>query len=79
MLFNIAKDMAHKMPLIKMVFMDSDPRPHLDELLVAVLYKAWDAICVPEKQNMIELVAKEFESFLVNETAKIYDSFSMLA
>lgn len=69
----------HKVPLTKLVFMDSDQRPYLDELLIAVLYKALDAICVPERGNVIKLVKIYFESFLVNEIAKIYDNYSMLA
>lgn len=45
-LFDIAKGMARKVLLIKLVLMDLDLDPYLAVLLVAVLYKARDAIRV---------------------------------
>lgn len=42
MIFDIAKGMVCKMPLIKLVLMDSDLCPYLAEFLVIVLYKVGD-------------------------------------
>lgn len=58
MLFDIAKGMVHKVPLTKVVLMDSDLHLYLAALLVAVLYKAGNAICIPKKGNIIALTKK---------------------
>lgn len=78
MLFNIVKDMAHKILLTKLVLIDSDLKPYLAALLVVVLYKVYDMICIPKKGNMIKLIEKEFENFLGNEETKIYNYYSTL-
>lgn len=44
MLFNIEKYMAHNVPLIKFILMDSELHSYLVALLVAVLYIVGDAI-----------------------------------
>lgn len=51
MLFNIAKSMARGVPLTKFVLLDSDP--YFTALLVATLYKAGNAIRVPQKGNVV--------------------------
>lgn len=52
--------MAHKVALTKFVPMDLDLRPYLAALLVAVLYKAGNAIWVPKEGNIIILTKEEF-------------------
>lgn len=77
--FDVMKGMAHKVPLTKLVLIDSDLHPYLAALLVAALYEARDAIIVPSKRNVILFTKKRFENFLANEEAKIYKNYGTVA
>lgn len=78
MLFDVAKDMSHKMSLNKLGLMDTDLRPYLDVLLVVALSKARNAIRWPKKRNVTALMEEELENFPANEGAKIYDYYGIL-
>lgn len=69
MIFDIKKGIACKVPLSKLVLMNSDLHPYFSVLLVADLCKVGDAIRVLKKGNVIELTEVEFESFLENKGA----------
>lgn len=79
MLFEVVKGMTHKIPLTKLVLIDSDLHLCLDALLVVVFYKAGDMIWVPKKGNAIALIEKEFEKFLENEGVKIYNGYGLFS
>lgn len=78
MLLDVAKGMSCKVLLTKLVLMDSDLRPYLAVLLLAMLHKSGDVICIPMKSNIIELIKKDFNNFLANKGAKIYNNNSIL-
>lgn len=78
MLFNIAKGIAHKVPLTNLVLVDSNLCPYLAVLLVAVRYKVGNGIQVPKKRNMI-MLTEDFEKFLANEEAKFNNNYDTLA
>ena len=47
LLFNVAKGLARRVPLTKLVALDGDIRPYLASLMVAALHRAGDKLVVP--------------------------------
>ncbi len=48
MLNDIARGLAHRVPLTKLVQLDGDVRPYLAALMIAALNKAGDELVVPD-------------------------------
>ena len=48
MLQDIAKGLARRIPLTKLVELDADIRPYLASLMVAAMHKAGDTLVVPD-------------------------------
>ena len=48
LLFDIARGLAHRVPLTKLVELDGDVRPYLAALMVAALVRAHETLTIPD-------------------------------
>lgn len=58
MMFDVARGLARRVPLTKLVALDGDVRPYLAALMVAALHRAKDKLVVPHDLE-IEKVTRE--------------------
>ena len=58
MMFDIARGLARRVPLTKLVALDGDIRPYLASLMVAALHRAGDKLVVPQEME-IKKVTRE--------------------
>ena len=55
MLFNVARVLARRVPLTKLVALDGDVRPYLASLMVSALHQAGDKLTIPKGMHLVEL------------------------
>ena len=79
MLNDIARGLARRVPLTKLVQLDGDVRPYLASLMIAALHKAGNTLVIPDKMTIKRLTEEEFESLLKEETGKTYDNYGTIA
>ena len=70
MLNDIARGLARRVPLTKLVQLDGDVRPYLASLMIAALHKAGDTLVIPDSMTIKKLTEKEFENLLKAEAGK---------
>ena len=58
LLFDVARGLARRVPLTKLVALDGDVRPYLASLMVAALHRAKDKLVVPNDLD-IQRVTRE--------------------
>jgi hypothetical protein len=78
MLNDIARGLARRVPLTKLVELDGDVRPYLAALMIAALHKAGDALVVPDQMTIRKVTEQEFENLLVSEAGKAYDNYGII-
>ena len=64
MLQDVAKGLARRIPLTKLVELDADVRPYLASLMVAAMHKAGDALVVPDELRIKPITVQNFEALL---------------
>jgi hypothetical protein len=64
MLQDIARGLAHRVPLTKMVTIYADVRPYLASLLVAAMYRAGDELVIPADLKLKQITEDTFEEML---------------
>lgn len=79
MLQDIAKGMARRVPLTKLVSLDGDVRPYLASLLVSAMHRAGDQLVVPNDLKIKTLTTDEFENLLRMQAGQNYDNYGMIA
>ena len=79
MLNDIARGLARRVPLTKLVQLDGDVRPYLASLMIAALHKAGDTLVIPDKMTIKRLTEEEFENLLKEEAGKTYDNYGTIA
>lgn len=57
-LFDVARGLARRVPLTKLVALDGDVRPYLASLMVAALHKAKDKLVVPDDLELETVTRK---------------------
>lgn len=78
-IFDVAKGISWKVPLIKYVLMHSNLCPYLATLIVAALYITGDATKALKRRKVIKIVEKDFDKFLTNKRVTIYSIIRILA
>ena len=78
LLFNMARTLAKKMPLMKLVELDQDVRPYLAALMVAAMAKAGQVLHVPRRLSVREVPDQEFDELLRTMAGQQYHSYSMV-
>lgn len=64
MLQDIARGLARRVPLTKLVTLDGDVRPYLASLLVSAMHRAGDELVIPGDMRVRQLTTEEFENML---------------
>ena len=79
MLNDIARGLARRVPLTKLVQLDGDVRPYLAALMIAALHKAGETLVIPDKMAIKRLTEEEFDNLLKTEAGKTYDNYGTIA
>ena len=64
MLQDIARGLARRVPLTKLVTINADVRPYLASLLVAAMHQAGDELVIPADLKFRQITADAFEEML---------------
>ena len=74
LLFDVARGLARRVPLTKLVELDGDVRPYLAALMVAALVRAHETLVVPDTLQLRRVSLEAFENMLQAEAGKAYDN-----
>ena len=64
LLHDVAKGLARRVPLTKLIELDGDVRPYLAALMVAAMHKADERLIVPQGFKVREIAQEQFENML---------------
>ena len=78
-MFDIARGLARRVPLTKLVAMDGDVRPYLAALMVAALSRAKDTLVVPDDLRIQTVTRENFENMLAEQSGRAYDNYGTIA
>ena len=70
LLFDVARGLARRVPLTKLVELDGDVRPYLASLMVAALHRAKDTLTVPDDLRIDYVTREQFENMLSRDAGK---------
>lgn len=79
MLFDVAKGLARRVPLTKLVALDGDIRPYLASLMVSALHRAGDTLVVPTDLAVEKVTREVFEAMMAEKSGKTYDQYGTIA
>ena len=78
LLFDVARGMARRIPLTKLVQLDSDVRPYLASLMIAAMAKAGDRLAYPEGMALQPMTKAAFDNMLLEDASKVYDNYGLI-
>ena len=79
MLQDIARGLARRVPLTKLVTLDSDVRPYLASLLISAVHRAGDTLVIPNDIKDRYATEEEFNNLLKEQAGQSYDNYGMIA
>ncbi len=79
LLFDVARGLARRVPLTKLVELDGDVRPYLASLMVAALHRAKDTLTVPDDLRIDFVTREQFENMLAKDAGKQYENYGKIA
>ena len=79
LLYDVARGLARRVPLTKLVELDGDIRPYLAALMVASLYRAGEILVVPRSLDIKTVANKEFESLLAEKAGQNYNNYGRVS
>ena len=79
MLQDIARGLARRVPLTKLVSLDGDIRPYLAALMVSALHKAGEALAIPDDMKLHKMTLENFNALLEAKAGESYDNYGMIA
>ena len=79
LLFDIAHGLAHRVPLTKLIELDSDVRPHLSALMVATLAWVGETLVVPEGTRITTMTREAFDNILLKEASRNFDNYGLVS
>ena len=79
LLFDVARGLACRVPLTKLVELDGDVRPYLAALMVAALVHAHETLVVPDTLQLRRVSLEAFENMLQAEAGKAYDNYGTIS
>ena len=79
LLFDVARGLARRVPLTKLVELDGDVRPYLAALMVAALVHAHETLVVPDTLQLRRVSLEAFENMLQAEAGKAYDNYGTIS
>ena len=78
LLFDVACGLAHRVPLTKLVGLDSDVHPYLTTLMVAALVRVGKTLVVPEGTCISMMTREAFNNMLLKEAGRNYDNYGLV-
>lgn len=78
-MFDVARGLARRVPLTKLVALDGDIRPYLASLMVSALHRAKDKLVVPDNLRIETVTRDAFEKMLAKDAGKTYDNYGTIA
>ena len=79
LLFDVARRLACRVPLIKLVELDSDVRPYLATLMVAALAWVGKTLVVPEGTRISTMTRGAFNNMLLKEAGCNYNYYGLVS
>lgn len=79
MMHDIARGLARRVPLTKLVALDGDVRPYLAALMVAAIHKAKGELIIPEDLKFRRVTINEFENMIAKDSGRVYDNYGTIA
>ena len=79
LLFDVARGLARRVPLTKLVELDGDVRPYLAALMVAALARAGETLVVPEGTRISTMTREAFDNMLLKEAGRNYDNYGLVS
>lgn len=78
MLNDIARGLARRVPLTKLVQLDGDVRPYLASLMIAALHKAGEELVVPDTLTIRKVTEEAFDNLLKADAGKSYNNYGLI-
>ena len=79
LLFDVARGLAHRVPLTKLVELDGNMQPYLAALMVAALVRAHKTLTIPDTLKLRQVSMEAFENMLQAEAGKAYDNYGAIS
>jgi hypothetical protein len=79
MLFDIARGLARRVPITKLVALDGDVRPYLASLMISAIHRAGDALVIPDDLKLKRVTIDTFNEMIKREAGRTYDNYGMIA
>ena len=79
LLFDVARGLARRVPLTKLVELDGDLHPYLAALMVATLAWAGKTLVVPEGTCISTMAREAFDNMLLKEARCNYDNYGLVS
>ena len=78
MMWDVARGFARRVPMTKLVHMDSDIRPYLAALMIAALYHHGKTLKFPQGMKYEILPVKDWENMIMKDAARNYDQWGVI-
>ena len=79
LLFDVARGLAHRVPLTKLVELDGDVHSYLATLMVATLAWVGETLVVPEGTCISTMTREAFNNMLLKEAGHNYDNYGLVS
>ena len=79
LLYDVARGMARRVPLTKLVELDADVRPYLASLMVAAMDKAGDELLIPHDMVFRPIARAQWEAMLAAKAGEAYHQYGALS
>ena len=79
MMYDIARGLARRVPLMKLVDLDDDVRPYLAALMVSAIHKAKGELIIPEDLQFRKVTVDAFHNMLAKDSGRTYDNYGAIA
>ena len=79
LLFDLARGLARRVPLTKLVELDGNVCPYLATLMVATLAQAGETLVVPEGTHISMMTREAFDNMLLKEAGRNYNNYGLVS
>ena len=77
-LFDVARGLARRVPLTKLVELDGNVHPYLTALMVAALVRAGETLVVPEGTHISTMTREALNNILLKAASRNYDNYRLV-
>ena len=79
LLFDVARGLARRVPLTKLIELDGNVHPYLATLMVATLARVGETLVVPEGMRISTMSREAFDNMLLKEAGQNYDNYGLVS